>query len=39
MRNAIVLENSVILPNTKLMFDKVTVVDNDFLWKLGDQDE
>ncbi len=39
VKNAIVLENSVILPNTNLIFDEITVVDNDFLWKLGDSDE
>ena len=38
LKNVILLENSVILPNTELIFDKVTVVDNEFLWKLGDSD-
>lgn len=39
VKNAIILENSVILPNTNLIFDEITVVDNDFLWKLGDANE
>jgi|LGVF01.2.fsa_nt_gb glucose-1-phosphate adenylyltransferase len=39
IKNAIIIENSVILPNTELVFDKVTVVDNDFLWGTGDIDE
>jgi glucose-1-phosphate adenylyltransferase len=36
LKNVILLENSVILPNTKLVFDNVTVIDNEYLWKLGD---
>ena len=39
IKNAIVLENSVILPNTELVFEDITVVDNEYLWKLGDVDE
>lgn len=39
IENAIILENTVILEGTKLHFDEVTVVDNEFLWKLGEQYE
>ncbi|AIO18795.1 Glucose-1-phosphate adenylyltransferase [Candidatus Izimaplasma bacterium HR1] len=39
IKNAIIMENSVILPNTKLVFNKVTVVDNEYLWKLGETNE
>jgi glucose-1-phosphate adenylyltransferase len=39
IEKAIVVENSVILANTILKFDEVTVVDNDYLWKMGDKDE
>ncbi len=39
LKNAIVIENSVILPNTQLVFDKITVIDNDFLWGTGDANE
>ena len=39
IENAIILENSVVLENTNLVFDEITVVDNEFLWKLGDLDE
>lgn len=39
IRNAIVLEGSVILPNTVLEFDDITIVDNDYLWRLGDHHE
>lgn len=39
VENAIVVEDSVILANTELIFDEVTVVDNQFLWKLGEDDE
>jgi len=39
LKNVILLENSVILPNTELIFDKVTVIDNEYLWKKGDNDE
>ncbi len=36
INNAIVLKGSVLLPKTKLDFDETTVVDNEFLWKLGE---
>jgi len=39
VEKAIIMENSVVLANSVLKFDKVTVVDNEFLWKLGDIDE
>lgn len=39
IKNAIVVEGSVILANTMLQFDTVTVVDNEYLWKMGEQDE
>lgn len=39
IENAIILENSVVLSGTELVFDEVTVVDNEYLWKLGDSDE
>lgn len=37
IEKAIIVENSVILANTILKFDKVTVVDNDYLWKMGEK--
>lgn len=39
VENAIVLENTLIPENTILEFKKVTVVDNELLWKLGDHNE
>ena len=39
IENAIILNDSVILENTKLIFEEITIVDNEFLWKLGDRDE
>jgi glucose-1-phosphate adenylyltransferase len=36
IENAIITKGSVLLPKTKLVFDDVTVVDNEFLWKVGD---
>ncbi len=39
IEKAIIVENSVILANTILKFDEVTVVDNDYLWKMGESDE
>ena len=39
IEKAIIVEGSVILANTSLKFDQVTVVDNDYLWKLGDVHE
>ncbi|MFW5841756.1 MAG: glucose-1-phosphate adenylyltransferase family protein [Bacillota bacterium] len=35
LEKCIVLENTVILPQTKLVFDKPTVIDNESLWELG----
>lgn len=39
IENAIIMENSVIIANIILKFDKVTVIDNEFLWKLGENNE
>ncbi|MBU1019891.1 MAG: glucose-1-phosphate adenylyltransferase, partial [Firmicutes bacterium] len=39
IENAIIVEDSVILANTILKFDHVTVVDNEYLWKMGEQHE
>ena len=39
IENAIIMDGTVILENTTLQFDKVTVVDNEMLWKMGDRDE
>jgi glucose-1-phosphate adenylyltransferase len=36
IKNAIIMDDSVILADTKLLFDEVTVIDNDYLWKLGE---
>jgi len=36
VKNAIILENTVIPPNTNIVFDEVKVIDNDILWALGD---
>jgi len=38
IKKAIIMDDSVILANTELIFEKVTVIDNDYLWKLGEQD-
>ena len=38
VKNAIIMDDSVILADTQLIFDKVTVIDNDYLWKLGEKD-
>lgn len=35
IKNCIVLENTVVLPHTKLIYDEVKVIDNDVLWHLG----
>lgn len=35
VKNCILLENTYVLPNTSLIFDEVTVIDNDILWALG----
>ncbi len=39
IEKAIIVENSVILANTILKFKEVTVVDNNFLWKMGEANE
>lgn len=39
IENAIIVEDSVILANTVLQFDEITVVDNEYLWKMGEQNE
>ncbi|MCF7926277.1 MAG: NTP transferase domain-containing protein [Candidatus Izimaplasma sp.] len=39
INNCIVMKGTVLLPNTTLDFDEPTIVDNEFLWKLGDRDE
>ncbi len=36
LKNCIVLEGTVILPRTKLVFEQPTIIDNAFLWKMGD---
>jgi ADP-glucose pyrophosphorylase len=38
IKNAIILKGTVLLPKTHLCFETLTVVDNETLWKLGDQD-
>ncbi len=37
LENVIVLEDTVILPHTELIYDKPTVIDNETLWKVGEQ--
>lgn len=39
IENAIIMNKSVILENTTLIFDKITVIDNEYLWKLGEKYE
>ncbi len=39
IEKAIIIEGSVISANTSLKFDEVTVVDNDYLWKTGENNE
>ena len=39
IEKAIIVENSVILANSILKFKEVTVIDNDYLWKMGEDDE
>ncbi len=39
IEKAIIVEGSVILSGTTLKFDEVTVVDNEYLWKLGENNE
>ena len=39
IEKAIIVEGAVVLANTTLKFDEVTVVDNDFLWKIGEDNE
>jgi glucose-1-phosphate adenylyltransferase len=36
---AILLEDTVVLPKTKLVFDVPTVVDNEMLWQMGGHDD
>jgi glucose-1-phosphate adenylyltransferase len=36
---AIILEDTVIMPKTRLVFDVPTVVDNEMLWQIGGQDD
>ena len=35
LKNCIVLEDTVILPKTRLVFDTVQVIDNETLWQMG----
>lgn len=35
IENAIILEETVVLPKTKLVFKEPTLIDNDALWQLG----
>jgi glucose-1-phosphate adenylyltransferase len=39
IENAIITQDSIVLSGTSLVFDKVTVVDNEYLWKFGDNHE
>lgn len=39
IENAIILDNTVVPKNTVLKFDKITVVNNALLWKLGETNE
>ncbi len=39
IENAIITKDSIVLSDTSLVFDQVTVVDNEFLWKFGDDHE
>ena len=39
IENAIVVKGTVVLANTILKFSEVTVVDNNFLWKSGEENE
>ncbi len=39
IKNAIILENTVIMKNTHIVFDHPTVIDNDRLWALGDEND
>ena len=39
IENAIIIKGSVVLANTTLKFTETTVVDNDFLWKSGENNE
>jgi len=39
IENAIIVENSVILANSILKFDEITIVDNEYLWRMGDNNE
>lgn len=39
IENAIIMDDTVIIENSVLKFDKVTVVNNEILWKLGDVHE
>jgi glucose-1-phosphate adenylyltransferase len=37
VKNAILMDGSVVLANTDLVFEEVTVIDNEYLWKLGEK--
>lgn len=39
INNAIILDNTLVPESTILDFDEITVIDNEFLWKLGEIDE
>lgn len=39
IENAILLEGTVVLPDTSLIFDVPTLVDNAYIWELGSADE
>ena len=39
VENAIILQDTLVPENTILKFKKVTIVDNELLWKLGDSNE
>jgi len=38
LKNVIVLDGTVILPNTRIVYDVPTVIDNESLWALGVED-
>ncbi len=37
VKNAILLEGTVVLPKTQLVFDTPTIIDNEILWQMGEQ--
>jgi len=39
IENAIILEDTVVQENSVLIFEDITVIDNEYLWKLGENNE